>query len=261
MPDSGWPCAAKCFSVAMTRFLSWNVASPWKPRTAAMPMRDHQVRIFAVGLLHAAPARLARHIHHGRERLVRAARAGFLGGHGEQRLRPVRDRRWRRGRWAAGNWCRPVAAWPCRHSSWKITGMPRRVFSMKNFWMALVSSAISRGVLAAAGIAGPADLAEAVSVLESRLGFLEIEVAARRPAACRPSAARRTSSGRPFPRASSAPNRSFTLLAAGSAAFLYGGSGCFFIQFQLSSGTKLYLASRRVRKGAKTGGYGSVRNR
>ena len=28
VPDSGWPCAAKCFIVAMTCFLSRNVPSP-----------------------------------------------------------------------------------------------------------------------------------------------------------------------------------------------------------------------------------------
>ena len=73
MPDSGWPCAAKCFSVAMTRFLSLNVrvALEAAHRGDAQP-RD-QVRVFAEGLLDAAPARVARHIHHRRERLVRAA--------------------------------------------------------------------------------------------------------------------------------------------------------------------------------------------
>src|SRR5579871_241698 len=36
------------------------------------------------------------------------------------------------------------AAWPWRHSSWKMTGMPRREFSTKNFWMAFDSSAVAR---------------------------------------------------------------------------------------------------------------------
>ena len=40
-----------------------------------------------------------------------------------------------------------TAAWPCRHSSWNITGIPSRPFSRKNFWIALVSSAIWRAFL------------------------------------------------------------------------------------------------------------------
>ena len=63
------------------------------------------------------------------------------------------------------------AAWPCRHSSWNITGMPSRLFSMKNFWMALVSSAWPRALCAAAGVAGTAHLADAVAVGECRFGL------------------------------------------------------------------------------------------
>ena len=48
-------------------------------------LRD-QIRIFAVGFLDPAPARIARHVHDRRERLVRAAGARFLGGHGEKRF-------------------------------------------------------------------------------------------------------------------------------------------------------------------------------
>ena len=43
----------------------------------------HQVGIFAVSFLHAAPPRLARHIHHRGQRLVRAAQARLGRGHGE----------------------------------------------------------------------------------------------------------------------------------------------------------------------------------
>ena len=91
MPDSGWPWAAKCFSVAMTCFLSLNVASPWKPRTAAMPSRETRYGILAVGFLDAAPARIAGHVHHRRQRLVRAADAGLVGGHREERFDQRRD--------------------------------------------------------------------------------------------------------------------------------------------------------------------------
>ena len=37
-PDSGWPCAAKCFNVAIILFLSLNFESPWNPLTAAIPI-------------------------------------------------------------------------------------------------------------------------------------------------------------------------------------------------------------------------------
>jgi hypothetical protein len=39
-----------------------------------------------------------------------------------------------------------LAAWPWRHSSWKMTGMPSRLFSRKKRWIALVSSAFRRGL-------------------------------------------------------------------------------------------------------------------
>lgn len=42
------------------------------------PHAKDQIGILAVGLLDAAPARLARNIHHGRQRLMSAANAGFL---------------------------------------------------------------------------------------------------------------------------------------------------------------------------------------
>ena len=58
-----------------------------------------------------------------------------------------------------------------------MTGMPSRLSSTKNFWMALVSSAICAGVLAAAGVARPADLAQAVAVAEVRAGLRQIEIA------------------------------------------------------------------------------------
>ncbi len=38
VPDSGWPCAAKCFKVAIKCFLSLKVASPWKPLVADTPI-------------------------------------------------------------------------------------------------------------------------------------------------------------------------------------------------------------------------------
>ena len=71
--------------------------------------------------------------------------------------------------------------------------MPSRLSSTKNFWIALVSSAVSRArSVPAAGVAGPADLAQAVAVPESLAGLRQIEIARRHRAASSPSAARRT---------------------------------------------------------------------
>ena len=57
----------------MTRFLSWKVRVALKPAHCRDAHARDQVRILAVGFLDAAPARIARHIHHRRQRLVRAA--------------------------------------------------------------------------------------------------------------------------------------------------------------------------------------------
>ena len=43
-------------------------------------LRD-QVRVFAEGLFDPPPARVSRHVDHGRERLVRSAQPRLLGGH------------------------------------------------------------------------------------------------------------------------------------------------------------------------------------
>ena len=96
------------------------------------------------------------------------------------------------------------AAWPCRHSSWKITGMPRRLFSMKNFWMALVSSAWPRAPLPPPASLGRPTWPRPLPSANAARGLGRIEVRRLRRPACRPSAARRTSSARPSLRASCA---------------------------------------------------------
>ena len=68
----------------------------------------NQVRIFAVGLFDAAPARLARHIHHRGQRLVRAAQARFQRGHREKLLHQLGIERRAQGRWAAESWFHPA---------------------------------------------------------------------------------------------------------------------------------------------------------
>ena len=89
LPDSGWPWAAKCLSVAITCFLSRNVRVALKALHRRNAQLRDEVRILAVRFLDAAPTRIAGHVDHRRERLVRAARARFRGRHREQPLDQV----------------------------------------------------------------------------------------------------------------------------------------------------------------------------
>ena len=91
MPDSGWPCAAKCFSVASTCFLSRNVAVALEAAHRGDAHARDEVRIFAERLLDAAPARIARHVDHRRERLMRAARRALPRRSSCTATRPARD--------------------------------------------------------------------------------------------------------------------------------------------------------------------------
>ena len=56
------------------------------------PHAGDQIGVLAVGFLDASPPRLARHVHDGRQRLVRAARAGFLRPSSRTTGARVRDR-------------------------------------------------------------------------------------------------------------------------------------------------------------------------
>ena len=40
VPDSGWPCPVMCLSVAITCSAGIVRPPPWRPRTAARPIRD-----------------------------------------------------------------------------------------------------------------------------------------------------------------------------------------------------------------------------
>ena len=106
LPDSGWPWAAKCLSVAMTCLLVAERAVALKTLHGGDAQPRDQVRILAVGFLDAAPARIAGHVDHRRQRLMRAARAGFRGRHREQPARPARDRTSPPARSAARSWWR-----------------------------------------------------------------------------------------------------------------------------------------------------------
>ena len=91
MPDSGCPWPTKCFNVAIRCFLSRKLAVSLKAAHRGNTHARDEEWIFAVGLLDAAPARIAGNVDHRRERLVRAARARFQRGHGEKRLDQARD--------------------------------------------------------------------------------------------------------------------------------------------------------------------------
>ena len=135
-----------------------------------------EVRILAVRFLDAAPARVAGHVDHRRQRLMRAARAGFGRGHREDAAHQVRIER---------------GAQPDRLR--KTRGIERRVAVQALFVKnhgdaqpALLDEELLNGVgelghlprvLAAAGIARPADLPQAVAVSEIGPRFLQIEVA------------------------------------------------------------------------------------
>ena len=138
----------------------------------------NQVRIFAVGLFDAAPARLARHIHHRRQRMMRAAQARFESRHREQRLhqRGIEGCAQRNGLRKAGSIRRRVAV------------QALLVEDHRNAQAAVLEEELLDGVgqlghaasvLAAAGIARPADLSQSAAVAKRLLRLLEIEVALR----------------------------------------------------------------------------------
>ena len=87
--------------------------------------------------------------------------AGFFGGHGEQALDQVGIECRCQGRSAGESWSPSIAAWPCRHSSWNITGMPRRLFFEEELLDGVGEFGHLRGHSeSAAGIAGAAHLAD-----------------------------------------------------------------------------------------------------
>ena len=127
----------------MTRVLSRNVASPWNPRTAAMPMRETRYG--------SSPNVSSTRPHRGSRAtsttgvsawcvpLVRASAAVIAYSDSTSSGLNVAPRPI-----GCENDVPSRAACPCRHSSWNTTGMPNRDSSMKKRWIALVSSAICR---------------------------------------------------------------------------------------------------------------------
>ena len=86
VPLSGWPWPVMCLSVASTLLLASGRRGPCRPSTAALADLGAEVRVLAKGLFDAAPARVTRHVHHGRERQLCAGRAHLRGSHAEHGL-------------------------------------------------------------------------------------------------------------------------------------------------------------------------------
>ena len=178
MPDSGCPWPTKCFSVASTMPLVAEVLVSLEAAHRGDAQSRNQVRIFAVGFFHAAPARLARHIHHRRQRMMRAAQAGFQSRHREQRLhqRGIEGCAQRDGLRKTGSIRGGVAV------------QALFVEHHRNAQAAVLKEELLDGVgqlghaasvLAAAGIARPAHLAQSAAIAKRLLRLSEIEVAAR----------------------------------------------------------------------------------
>ena len=178
------------------------VASPWKPCTAAMPKARHEIGILAVGLFHAAPARLTRHVDHGSQRMVRAADASLEGGHGEELLDEagIESGAQRDGLRKAGAVGRGVAvqAFLVKHDG---DAEPRIL--EEEFLDRVGELGHLRGPLrAAARVAGPAHLAEAARCREKLSSLWPDRSCPSRRRASAPFPARRRASARPFLRGS-----------------------------------------------------------
>ena len=136
----------------------------------------NQVRILAVRLFHAAPSRLARHIHHRGQRMVRTAQARLQSRHREQRLhkRGIESCAQSDGlRKAGATRSRvPVQALFVKHH-WN----SKAAILEKEFLYFVGQQGHAASVLAATGIAGPAHLAQPAAIPKRLLRLLQIEVA------------------------------------------------------------------------------------
>ena len=141
-------------------------------------------RIFAVRFLHAPPARVARHVHHRRERLMRAANARLVGGHRVKLLdefgieRRAQTDGLRKARAVLGR----VAVETFlveNHGDAEPRFLDEKFLDgVGEFRHAARGLAIGGHGRVASRIAGATDLAHAVAFLERRLRFGGIEVAA-----------------------------------------------------------------------------------
>ncbi len=134
----------------------------------------YQEGIFAVGLFDAAPARLAGDIHHRRERLMRAAHAGFLRGHGEKPL----------NQFGIEGGAEPDGL---REAGGVERGMAVEALFVEDDRDAEAGVLDEKlldgvgqlgggaGIQTLAGLAGPADLAESAAIFERLFGLRKVE--------------------------------------------------------------------------------------
>ena len=136
----------------------------------------NQIRVFAVGLLDAAPARVARHIHHRRQRLMRSAQSRFFGSHREKRFDQIGIER-RSERYGLRKTCgvnRRVAVqtfFVKDHRDSETAVLDEELLNRVSEFSHLSS------VLAFSRIAWASNLTEPVPMFESGFGFMKVEVA------------------------------------------------------------------------------------
>ena len=135
----------------------------------------HQIGIFAIGLLNAAPARLASNIHDRRQGLVSAADASFLGGHFEKLSNELGIKRGAEPD-RLGETCRVHGSVPMKAFLVKNHRDSQTAASYKESLNGIRQFSHLPGVPAASGIAGPPYLAEAKALPETILRFLKIEI-------------------------------------------------------------------------------------
>jgi len=136
----------------------------------------NQIWVFAVSFFDTAPARIACHIHYGRQRLVRAAQPRFPSGHGEERLGQIGIERGAQSDWLRKA-CGIDGGVAMQALLVKNHGDSKTSVLEKESLNGVGEFRHAAGFLALSRIAGAADLAESASVLKSRLGFLKIEAA------------------------------------------------------------------------------------
>ncbi len=135
-----------------------------------------EIRVFAVSLFDAAPARLSRHIDDRRQSVMRAAQSGFVRCHREELLDQVRvERGAQRDRLrearAVGRGVAMQALFVEHHRDAKAGVLEEKLLDGVGEFRHRAS------LLSASGIGGSPDLAEAALVAEGLLRFGEVEIA------------------------------------------------------------------------------------
>ncbi len=83
VPFSGWPWPVMCLSVTNTLSVGSGKRRALEAADRRQPHLADEIRVLAIGLLDASPARIARHVDHRGQREVRAACAHLACRDGE----------------------------------------------------------------------------------------------------------------------------------------------------------------------------------